>query len=234
MSDLQPHPRPYDISVDDPSVTRLVHRRADPSRSARLLTNPAGVATSVSVVVHSGGQAATETIERIGSWTPAGVRVEMLLVEEPDGSGRAGMRDLAARSGHSWRVTERPMGGRCAALAAAAATVEHEFVMVTSGGEPPFEEVTSALCHMWSEGCDAALLGPADDSTGPGTVLDASDELAAWFGLRGATVPGRLVVTRRWAARWLFNELPRAIDPGEEIADRARLLGMGIVRIAPS
>ena len=37
---------------------------------------------------------------------------------------------------------------------------------------------------------------------------------------------------RRWVARWLFNEITRAISPADEVADRARLLGIGIVQIA--
>jgi hypothetical protein len=37
---------------------------------------------------------------------------------------------------------------------------------------------------------------------------------------------------RRWVARWLFNEITRAISPADEVADRTRLLGVGIVEVA--
>ena len=37
---------------------------------------------------------------------------------------------------------------------------------------------------------------------------------------------------RRWVARWIFNEVTRAISPAEEVADRARLLGVGIIAVA--
>ncbi|CAB4530504.1 unannotated protein [freshwater metagenome] len=38
---------------------------------------------------------------------------------------------------------------------------------------------------------------------------------------------------RRWVARWIFNEIGRAIDPVAEIAERARLLGVAIAVIGP-
>jgi hypothetical protein len=36
-------------------------------------------------------------------------------------------------------------------------------------------------------------------------------------------------VVRRWVARWVFSETERALDPAEEVADRARLLGLEMV-----
>jgi hypothetical protein len=43
--------------------------------------------------------------------------------------------------------------------------------------------------------------------------------------------PGRLVILRRWVARWLLNEITRAISPAAEVADRTRLMGIGIVQL---
>jgi predicted regulator of amino acid metabolism with ACT domain len=39
------------------------------------------------------------------------------------------------------------------------------------------------------------------------------------------------VVVRRWVARWLLNEIGRALDPVAEFADRARILGLGVVEL---
>ena len=50
--------------------------------------------------------------------------------------------------------------------------------------------------------------------------------------VRGAVTAGGLVLMRRWVARWLFNEITRAISPADEVADRTRLLGIGIVELA--
>ena len=234
MSDLQPHPRLHDVHVDDPSVTRVVVRRADP-RAADLLTRGSDVGTSVSILVPTGGTAGQPFVDALQRWRPAGLRVETLVVEHPDDPGRELLRDRLARSGMSWRVVERPMGGRVAALAAVAETIDHEFLVLPTSGDAPFDAVASALCHMWTDGCDAAMVDVAGtalpDLRSP-EVGDPSALLTSWLGLRGAGEPRRLVVLRRWVARWLFNEITRAIDPGEEVADRARLLGMGIVRMS--
>ncbi len=225
MSDLQP--RLHDVLLDDPSVTRVVHRRAH-GTAPRLLTRATGIATSVSVVVPTGGSSGQPFVDGVSAWNTAGLRTEVLVVESADDPGRAVLRDRLSRSGLSWRVLERPAGGRVATLAAVAEAVEQEFLVIPTSGDAPFEQVDPALCHMWTDGCDAAMLElrPTGEVDG-----DPSAQLAAWLGLHGAAEPGRIVVLRRWVARWLFNEITLAIDAGEEVADRARLLGMGIVRL---
>ena len=169
----------------------------------------------------------------------------MLVLETPTDPGRLALRDALGKTRRSWRVLERPLGGRASAIAAAIEQSEHEFVIVSTHGGGPFELVTPALSHMWVEGADVALLqwqvdGPSGHGAGPHPVHptpssdpvgDAARELAEWLGVSGVSVPGRLVVMRRWVARWLFNEISRAIDPAEELADRARLLGIGIIQM---
>jgi len=231
----------------------------------------------VSVVITDSGDCGEAHVDAVASWRPNGVRVEMLVVEDPTDVTRLQLRDALGRSGRTWRVLERPMGGRAIAIAAAIEQSEHEFVIASSGGGGPFDLVASALSYMWVDGADVALLqwesapeavatDPADpldrapagaggltvadlDSLDPASgppkeltsldvtameraaVLEAAGALAEWLGLAGAGVPGRLVVMRRWVARWLFNEISRVIDPADEIADRARLLGIGIIQM---
>ncbi len=234
MSDLDPL---FDgTTLDDPSVTRLMVRHPGLGRAGRMLDRTASVATSVSVIVTDTGTSGEQHVDSAAQWRPEGVRVEMLVMENPADPSRLQLRDALARSGRSWRVLDRPMGGKATAVAAAIEQSEHEFVIVSTSGSGPFELVGSALSFMWVEGADVALLQWATESDllEPPVVpaeVDAANELADWLGLSGAGTPGRLVVMRRWVARWLFNEIGRAIDPAEELADRARLLGIGIVQM---
>lgn len=231
MSDLEP--QLHAPVLEDPSVTRLLLRRADGGRCSELLERAGAVATSVSVVVPVGGTAGEPTVLAMGGWRPERVRVELLVMETDQDPGRPVLRESLARSGRSWRSVARPPGGRAAALAAAAAAAEHEFVLVGSDGAPRYELVEPALSLMWAEGADVALVhAGADDPVDPGDADDPSATLSAWLGLRGAVPDGRLVLMRRWVARWLFNEITRAISPADEVADRTRLLGIGIVELA--
>ena len=231
MSDLEP--QLHAPVLEDPSVTRLLLRRADGGRCSELLERAGAVATSVSVVVPVGGAAGEPTVLAMAGWRPERVRVELLVMETDQDPGRPVLRESLARSGRSWRSVARPPGGRAAALAAAAAAAEHEFVLVGSDGAPRYEMVEPALSLMWAEGADVALVhAGADDPVDPGDAEDPSATLSAWLGLRGAVPDGRLVLMRRWVARWLFNEITRAISPADEVADRTRLLGIGIVELA--
>ncbi|MHB1138756.1 MAG: hypothetical protein ACYC2O_07345 [Microthrixaceae bacterium] len=234
MSDLDP--LLDGTTLDDPSVTRLMVRHPGPGRAGRMLDRTAAVATSVSVIVTDSGPSGERHVDAASQWRPEGVRVEMLVMENPADPSRLQLRDALARSGRSWRVLDRPMGGKATAVCAAIEQSEHEFVIVSTSGSGPFELVGSALSFMWVDGADAALLQWAADPDPTGPVastaeLDAASLLAEWLGLSGTGTPGRLVVMRRWVARWLFNEIGRAIEPAEELADRARLLGIGIVQM---
>ena len=244
MSDLDPL---FDgTSLDDPNVTRLMVRHLGLGRAGRMLERAASVATSVTVVITESGACGEVHVDAAAHWRPEGVRVEMLVMEHATDPTRLQLRDALTRSGRSWRVLDRPMGGRASAIAAAIEQSEHEFVIVSTSGGGPFELVASALSYMWVDGADVALLQWEDevedasarevDALGLAglelqTSEDAAGVLAEWLGLSGTPTPGRLVVMRRWVARWLFNEIGRAIDPATELADRARLLGIGIVQM---
>lgn len=231
MSDLEP--TLHSPVLEDPSVTRLMLRRHDASRVSQLFDTVDGVATSVSVIVPDGGAAGAPVVSSLAGWRPERVRLEVLVMDDEHDDGRSVLREHLVGSGRSWRMVRRPPGGRVGALAAAAESAEHEFLVVGTGGAPSYDLIAPALSLMWAEGGDVALLhaGP-DDRPDPSDAEDPSVTLATWLGLRGPVPQGRLVVMRRWVARWIFNEVTRAISPAEEVADRTRLLGVGIVAVA--
>lgn len=230
MSDLDPHLHPF--ALEDPSVTRLL-RRADDSRFTGLLERAGAVATSVSLVVDADLSVSRPTLRAVRDWQTDRMRLELLVLQRDDEPEPAVLQEQLASLGRPWQDITCPPGGRAAGLAAAARAAQHEFVLVGSGGRPAFERVECALSLMWVEGADVALVsaGP-DDLVDPHEVDDPSAALAHWLGLRGHVPPGRLVVMRRWVARWLFNEITRSISPADEVADRTRLLGLGIVQMA--
>ena len=235
MSDLDPHPTSFAAELVDPAITRLVAR--DASGSAASLLHRAGpVATSLTFVVPEEARAGAAFAEGLRGWKPETLRVEVLAV-----AGHQDRRVVPAGPGAPvvpLRPLSRPLGGRAAVLAEAAEQAACEFLVITSADEVPFDSLVPAMGHMWAEGCDAALVDPSqppvDAAAGPvdgGGVpgADAAAKLANWLGPAGPT--GRVVVLRRWVARWLFNEVTRAIDPWDEVADRTRLLGIGIVHL---
>jgi hypothetical protein len=231
MSDLEPHL--HAPVLEDPSVTRLLLRSADSGRCAGLLERAGAVATSVSIVLAAGGVTGEPTVETMEDWRPEHMRLELLVLHGDQDNARPAMRERLARSGGTWRTVSRPPGGRAASLAAAAEAAEHEFLLIGTGGRPPYDLVEPALSLMWLEGADVALVAAgSEDQVDPSDAEDPSAALSSWLGLTGPVPPGRLVVMRRWVARWLFHEITRAISPAEEVADRTRLLGIGIVQMA--
>lgn len=233
MSDLDPDPLSPGLVLEDPSITRLMPRSVVGRRSAALLEHCTDVATSVSVVLAADALHDAPGVDALADWTPGSLRVEVLLVDDGRDTRRALLRERLSRSTHVVRTVERSAGGRAAALSAAAVAADHEFLVVGALGRPPLGVVPAALSLMWAEGADAAVVDHGDGQAAgldPDRV-DPSGVLANRLGLAGHQVDGGLVVLRRWAARWLLNEITRAISPGEELADRARLLGIGILAL---
>lgn len=231
MSDLEPHL--HTPVLEDPAVTRLMLRDPCGGRHADLLRRAGAVATSMSVVLTEQGEGATAVVASLAGWRPEHVRVELLVMDGDGDPGRRVLREQLAEGGRPWRPIARPLGGRAASLAAAACAAENEFILIGTRGCPAFPLVEPALSWMWAEGADVALIAegavdPADGSEDS----DPSRTVARWLGLAGPVPDGGSVLMRRWVARWLFNEITRAISPADEVADRARLLGIGIVQIA--
>jgi len=230
MSDLDPHPTSFAAELVDPAITRLVSRDAS-GAAASLLHRAGPVATSLTFVVPEDARAGATFATGLRTWKPDTLRIEVLAV-----AGHQDRRAVPAGPGAPvvpLRPLPRPLGGRAAVLAEAAEAAACEFLVITSADEVPFESLVPAMGHMWAEGCDAALVDPLTPLIDAGATgvpgADAAAKLATWLGPAGPV--GRVVILRRWVARWLFNEVTRAIDPWEEIADRARLLGIGIVHL---
>lgn len=231
MTELEAHPAAP--VLEDPSTTRLMLRRVGDPRGAGLLRRAGAVSTSLTVVAPTGGEAAGSIVDALESFHSPHVRVELLVMEDELDPGHLALRERLSRTALSWRTAVRPPGGRAGSLAAATVAAEHEFLLVGTGVGAQYDQIDAALSLMWAEGADIALVHAGESDAAD--VTDAADPaatLSAWLGL-GAPVPeGRLVLMRRWVARWLFNEITRAISPGDEIADRVRLLGVGIVQLA--
>lgn len=226
MSELTPH---LSLPVlEDPAVTRVREHRVTAEDDALLASAGVPTATSVCVVVPVLDEHDVLGLEAVLGWDPPQVRLEVVVVAPVGNPVRSMVRATMTRSGHSWRLLEHPRGGRVGALAAAADTAEHEFLVVP--GSPRhspglFDGVPATLMAMWRAGADAAVLGGSTPRSG-----DASHYLVAGMGLAGGT-GSDVVVLRRWVARWVFNEATRAIAPAEEVADRTRLLGVGILAV---
>jgi hypothetical protein len=231
-----------DIPVDDPATAHVVVGQGDGSGLSELTHHRRGMLTSLSVVVMSTDDAAFDLVRAMTDWAPPQYRMEFVVADH----GRDGVRDLGldAIAHHldqlawSWEIVEEPAGGRAAALDQASAVSTGEFVVVAAPGVASVEPLTEALGHMWVNGADALIVGgdaPSSGSTGEdGAAPDVrADRLAVALGLRrGApgSVPA-IVVLRRWVARFLFDEIGRAIDPVEEFADRVRLVEMRLVEV---
>lgn len=240
MSEFDPDPPSIDEQFDDPYVTRLVRRDGSDAR-ARLLECPDRVTTSVTFVVPGDVADAAAFAKALRAWKPANLRAEVLVAGTPDELRSA--RDAAGglESGVPLRPLGRPAGGRAAVLEAAADAAEHEFLAVVTSHETELDSLLAALANMWADGCDAAMVEPParrhDGALVPAArveqSVDAAAELATWLGPAGVRSIGRVTVLRRWAARWVFSEVTRAIEPWVEVADRVRLLGIGIVHFVP-
>lgn len=234
MPDLDPHPK-TSIStpiVHDPGVTRVVQRHDDPD-GVKLLGRLAR--TSCSFVILDGPSATVRYALETSKFDAAQIRREFLVVA--DGNRSEAMSSLRADlggTGIGWQVCDRVMGGRASVLAEAVEYAANEFLVMSFGVGSQLARIPNLLGHMWIEGADVGVLCKEplnNDEVGFGEVPDASHRLTEWLGLSGALPEGGLVVMRRWVARWLFNEISRSIDPADELADRARLLGLAIVHL---
>jgi hypothetical protein len=227
MSDLDPHPA---LRLDDPSVTRLARRGPAELDTPRLRRVEAGLVTSVTVVVPAAADLPAAA-DRLGAWRPGRLRLQVVAVVERSTRGRDVLGERLRSTGLSGRIVERPPGGRAAALATGVEAADNEFVLVLGAAAAPYGLLGSALATMWADGVDAVLLGPSSVAHAGEPDADAADALVDALGLTAPPRDGGAVLLRRWVAKWLFNEATRAIDPAVEVADRARLLGIGIVAV---
>lgn len=220
----------------DPTVTRLVHRDLG-SAHAALFDRAEPVATSASFVTTDESASAVDLLATVRGWQSGRVRSEVIVPvrdDQPRVIGPKAGEDPADQV--PLRTIRRELGGRAIVLSCAVEAASHEFVIFASSPELSGAGLSAAFGTMWAEGCDAALIEAegCDDPEPLGDRLqreyvDAAEAMTSWLGTAASRVPGRAVIMRRWVARWLFNEVARAVDPWTEIADRARLLGIAIV-----
>ncbi len=239
---------PPSDEVRDPWDERIVARRTGDRHAVVVADRAAGLLTGVAVLVPSDGRAAP-LLDRLVRWSPESLRVEQVslaVVDHPDvRGGRAVALEEAVEQVSSDFVVV-PMD-HTADLDRVPELLVNMWLdgadvglMGPTGTRPvvaPSERVARRRPLFVSPDFDeqsrpdraadvvAAVAPPSEDTAA---------RVAAWLGLAEAPVAGRVVVVRRWVARWLLNEIGRALDPVAEFADRARILGLGVVELVPA
>lgn len=203
--------------------------------------------TGLSLVVAVTGPGAVEQVAATTAWAPSHIRVEILL-RDADPAVTRGL-DLLA---WPWSTVDVPQGGgslldRAVALDHLSARASGEFVVIPDAGASDglpaqLANLRDALRLMWVEGADALVIdAPAAPVEAPVPAPGArggrdggrATRLATGLGLRRGD-PSGLVVLRRWVARFLFDELGRAVDPLHELSERVRLLELRLVAVVES
>ena len=202
------------------------------------------VGTSVGVVVSGMDPAgAAALVADVRDLLPPATRQEFLVLDDHTSAHR---RDLVAAldgAGDAMRLVPKPSGGGAVELDALAVSCGSEFLLLPIGEDPPLAAVEVLMEAMWSRGSDAGV-ALADDVLAAGDDASTFTAYAALAPPSGGPNPAegggarsvdavslgsRVVIVRRWVARWVFSETERALDPAEEVADRARLLGLEMV-----
>ncbi len=228
-----------DLTVDDPTATYVVVRSTDRSGPTELTRQRRGMLTSMSVLLAGDGGGLAEQVASVTDWAPPQFRVEFVFVAPPEAAEVSAVTDRLDGLAFSWSVLDVPEGGRGPALDRASGESTGEFVVVPGPGPVPAEALSDALVHMWVNGADALVISSGRSTTpagvaqsGDGDVADLrADRLRAALGLRRGDGGPAVVVLRRWVARFLFDELGRAIDTAEELADRIRLLELRLIEV---
>lgn len=224
----------------EPEAARMLLRSITVGGAAP--TSEVPLRTSVTAVMLDAPVGAEQVVSEFAGWSAPQLRLELMVLGDESGRVPPMVRESIDRVGAGSRVIARPRGNRAVSMLSATEEASGEVLMLLTPGPTSFDLVARALWWMWVEGCDVALVPPsgAESQRVSGTG-DAAVQLAEWFGIGGGSaspgpqsLDGRMVLIRRWAARWLFSEIDRAIDPAEEVADRARLLGLGIVQLCDS
>lgn len=196
---------------------------------------PPDVSTSVGLLLCGvDGAEAITLVEGLRAALLPGCRAELIVLDDHGDPGRRALfealRDLPERV----HFVPRPAGGTVSQLDAMTATATCELLLFPTGGAVPFQGLEGALRQMWVDGSDAALIvsDPGSVVTPDLSSADAAGRLAVSLGVGAIRPPDRLVVMRRWVARWLLTDVERSLDPVEELADRGRLLGFAMAVVA--
>ncbi|MEX0767183.1 MAG: hypothetical protein WD029_01760 [Microthrixaceae bacterium] len=246
MSTLEPLLPAAEVS--DPSVTRILIRNAQSVRVSTLLQRATAVRPSTSVILTGTGPINDSLLSDASAWQATGARLGFFAFDSHNASFATGSAGCLQRSDVAHQILPAAPGGQLLGIARAVESSEHEFVVLLSAHSDSLGFLDQCLAQMWIDGADVAVLqldstgdSETTDSGLAGEGIDAGKQLARWIASSGTQLRNnttgqvcstqRVVVMRRWVARWLFNEIGRAIDPVEEIADRARLLGVAIAVI---
>ncbi|MEZ5237907.1 MAG: hypothetical protein R2716_02775 [Microthrixaceae bacterium] len=171
-------------------------------------------------------------------------RVEFLVLDDNTNPAR---RELVSRvddRGDSVRLVPRAPGGLLAQLDAASLSSCSEYLVVPLGEGPPWGSIREAVSVLRGDGSDFVVV------SGNGRRIDRWSCTSAWMPATTGTGRGsadgapRLVLMRRWVARWLFSDMgPEAsgdgrdrneVDQAVEVADRAALLGLRVLELDPT
>jgi hypothetical protein len=189
------------------------------------------VATSVGLLL--AGCDASEAVGmagRLRAALPPGCRAELIVLDDQGDPSRRELFDAVRELPERAHLVPRPEGGRVSELDAMTSMATCELLLFPTGPDVRFDGLGDALRRMWVDGADAAVL----DEPGAPVVTaglaagDAAGRLAELIGVGAGRPSNRLVVVRRWVARWMLSEVDRALDPVEEFRDRGRLLGLGL------
>ena len=229
--------------IVDPSVTRLLLRNACSARVSTLLQCATEVRPSMSVILTGTSPLNDSLLNAASAWQATGARLELFAFDsnEPARAGLSGER--LQRSDIAHQILSEAPGGQLLGIARAVEKSDHEFVLLTPADSDSLGFLDQCLAQMWIDGADVAVLelNSGDASPEPQQLPyrtqedqgDAATQLSRWISTSGNQNAERAIVMRRWVARWIFNEIGRAIDPVAEIAERARLLGVAIAVIGP-
>lgn len=196
------------------------------------------------VVADTGGngeEGAPTDVAGLVAALPPGFEPDLLIAGGNDAEpSRSVLAGGVSAEGWSWQLV--PHGqGRADTLDRLTSESAGDFIVVPQRTDA-LALMPVALGHLWVQGADAVVVSTdvgdrsddRSDDAGPDSGRNAAGRrLCEVLGLRpssGPRSPG-MVVLRRWVARFLLDELGRAIDPGEELAERARLMELRLVEV---
>ncbi|MCP4435477.1 MAG: hypothetical protein GY812_08280 [Actinomycetia bacterium] len=211
-------------SPAQPATTAGMRADRAPERAARRISTSLGI-----IVAGMEPAEVAAFVAEVQDAVPGGTRQEFLLLDDHTSPWRRDIVGALEGVGDAMRLVPKPSGGRGTEFDALSLSARSEFLVASFGEAAPVGSLGAALAQMWSRGADAVVilgdgLQPVEGDTGTQLVQYLG---MGSLGLGGVPAP-RVVVIRRWVARWLFSEADRALDAADEVADRARLLGLDL------
>lgn len=233
-------------SVRDPWAERFVARPVDDRRAAAVAERATGELSGVSVLVPADDRRGPAIAERLARTAPDRLRLEQIAVTIPAAGAPLGDRAVALEQAVLAVSSDFVVvpTDHTADFDRLPELLVHMWLegadvglMGPTAGQPavrPADPVARRRPLYMSRNHPSRFRAErvVDPMPEPGLPApDAAARVAAWLGLSEDPVPGRLVVVRRWVARWLLSDVGRAAAPVEEFADRARVLGLSVVEL---